>query len=426
MRVMILGAAGFIGRHILTALHDAGHEAVAVVRRVGHLDAAFPGVRFVAVDLAGATDAAAWRAHLAGVACIVNAAGVLRGPDMEAIHVAMPRALYAAARDAGVARVVLLSAISAREEVATDYARAKLAGEAVLRASGLGWTILRPSLVYGDGSYGGTSLLRGMAGLPLAVPLPGAGDQRFTPIHVDDLARDVARLCADDRFAARTLEPVGPETIDLRGLLRAYRGWLGFGAARFVSIPMPVMRLLGRIGDLAGDGPIASNSLAQLVAGNAGDSAAYARETGSAPRRLDDALAARPAEVQDRWHARLFFLAPAIRAVLALLWLASAWLGLAHGGEAARALAASLGLPAGLADPLRIGASLADIAVAALVLLDRKARWSTVVQIGLILGYTIVIGLALPRLWLDPLGPLLKNLPILLLVAVHGAIGDKR
>src|SRR5690606_32893683 len=118
--------------------------------------------------------------------------------------------------------------------------------------------------------------------------------------------------------------------------------------------------------------------------------------------------------------------APAIRAMLILLWLASAWLGFVHGGEATRDLVASLGLPAAAADPLRIGASLADIAVAALVLSDRKARWSTIVQIGLIAGYTVVIGLALPHLWLDPLGPLIKNLPLLLLVAVHGVVGDKR
>jgi len=426
MRVMLLGAGGFIGRHILLALAAAGHEVVAVVRSSSGLERLFPDVRFVTVDLAQATDEAAWRDRLAGVACIVNAAGLLRGPHMEAVHIAMPRALYAAAYAAGVRQAILMSAISARADVPTDYARTKLAGEAVLRESGLDWTILRPSLVYGDGSYGGTSLLRGMAGFPFAIPLPGAGDQAFTPIHVEDLARDVIRLCGDTAFAGRTLEPVGPATIDLRGLLQRYRGWLDFGEARFVSVPMPIMRALGRIGDFAGDGPVSSNSLSQLVAGNAGDSAAYADAIGTKPRRLEDALRAQPADVQDRWHARLFFLAPATRAVLIFLWLASAWLGLVYGETATREVVKGLGLSPALADPLRIGASLADVGIATLLLSGRSIRLATIIQIAAILGYSIVIGLALPRLWLDPLGPLLKNLPILLLVAVYGVIGEKK
>lgn len=431
MRILVLGAGGFIGRQIMAALLAERHDVVAVVRKVGNLGDSFPQAVFVEMDLARQDAEAIWHDHFQsdafrGITHIVNAAGILRGPQMAAIHVDMPLALYAAAGRAGVEHILLISAISARAEIRTDYSQSKLSGEAVLRASGVRWTILRPSLVYGDGSYGGTSLLRGMAALPGLIPLPGQGTYDFTPIHVGDLARGVVRICGDASFAGQQLEPVGPETLDLRTLLRCYRAWLGFGRARFLTIPIPVMRALGRIGDMAGDGPIASNSLAQLIAGNAGDSAAYARQIGFEQRRLDDALLLRPAEVQDRWHARLFFLAPAIRAMLILLWLASAWLGFVHGGEATRDLVASLGLTAAAADPLRIGASLADIAVAALVLSDRKARWSTIVQIGFIAGYTVVIGLALPHLWFDPLGPLIKNLPILLLVAVHGVVGDKR
>src|SRR3546814_12820580 len=119
---------------------------------------------------------------------------------MEAFHIAMPRALYAAARAAGVRQAILMSAISARPDVPTDYARTKLAGEAVLRESGLDWTILRPSLVYGDGRYGGTSLLLRMAGFTLDIPLPGAGDQAFTPFHLEDLPDHSFRLRSNAGF----------------------------------------------------------------------------------------------------------------------------------------------------------------------------------------------------------------------------------
>jgi uncharacterized protein YbjT (DUF2867 family) len=426
MRIMLLGANGFIGRHVLAELLAHGHEVIAVVRRIDGIDSAFPGVHFIEMDLVPALSEPDWTPHLVGIDLIINAAGLLRGSGMTAVHEAMPEALYAAAVHAGVRRAILLSAISARADVPTDYAQSKLAGEAILRSSGLNWTIMRPSLVYGDGSYGGTSLMRGMAGLPGFVTIPGKGDFAFTPIHVRDLAHALRIACEDDGFAGKTLEPVGPRTMELRELLTQYRSWLGFGRARFIAIPMPVMRMLGKMGDFLGNGPMATNSLVQMIAGNAGDSKAFASTIGFAPRSLETALRDRPAQVQDRWHARLFFLAPALKAVLVLMWVASALLGFFYGAAQADELVRALGWSSSLADPLRIGGSVLDLGIAALLILDRRARWSTLVQLITVAGYTLVIGFALPQLWLDPLGPLLKNLPILIAILVHGAIGDKR
>ncbi len=426
MRVLLLGGGGFIGRHILAELVRHGHDVIAVARASHGLVEAFPGMRIEGRDLSKALHASDWIELLAGVDVVVNAAGVLRGKDMQTVHVDMPRALHAAAAAAGTKRVVLISAISARSDVPTDYARAKLEGEDVLRRSGVPWTILRPSLVYGDGSYGGTSLLRGLAGLPRFVPLPGRGNFPFTPIHVRDLARAVRLVCEDSRFEGQTLEPVGPDRLDLKDMLSRYRHWLGFGAARFVRIPLSVMRVLGRVGDLVGSGPVSSKSLVQMIAGNAGNSAAFAEAIGFEPRSLDGALAERPAQAQDRWHARLFFLAPVIRFVLIVLWLASAMLGLMTGAARTQELVSALGLPVFLADPLRIFGSLLDLGLAALLLFDRAAAFSTLAQFLVVLGYTVVIGIALPDLWLDPFGPLLKNLPIMALILVHGAIRNSR
>lgn len=426
MRIMLLGAGGFIGQAILAELVAHGHDVTAVVRPGSGRSPLPDSCRIVRIDLARATDPAAFNVALQGIELVINAAGVLRGREMDAVHAAMPCTLCLAARERGVRRVVLISAISAREDVPTDYAASKLAGEAVLKASELDWTILRPSLVYGEGSYGGTSLLRGLAALPWFVPLPGGGDYAFSPIHVRDLARAVRVVCEDEAFAGRVIEPCGPETMPVRELLGRYRRWLGFGAPRFVRIPLPVMRVFGRISDIAGEGPVSTNSLLQLIAGNGGDGVAFAGAIGFAPRSLDTALRGSPAHVQDRWHARLYFLAPALRWVLALLWIVSAVLGLTVGAGQARAVVEGLGLTPAAAEPLRFGSSLADLAVAALVLKDTRALVATPVQLLVVLAYTVVIGIALPHLWLDPLGPLLKNLPILALVLVHGAVADRR
>lgn len=426
MRILLLGAGGFIGRHILAELLGAGHDVIGVARSTGDLAVAFPEARFVALDLTNALRAEDWHGHLDGIDLVINAAGVLRGPDLEPVHVAMPRALCAAAEAAKIRRVVLISAISARPDVATDYAATKLAGEAVLRASALDWVILRPSLVYGDGSYGGTSLMRGMAGWPLVVPLLSSGGFAFTPIHVRDLARTVRITCESPALSRRTLEPVGPDTLSLRDILARYRAWLGFGRVRFLPMPMALMRLMGRIGDWAGDGPISTTSLKQTVAGNAGDSAAFASAIGFTPRSLDSALRDHPAEVQDRWHARLFFLIPLLWAALIVLWLGSAVAGWINGAAETNALLGALHLPLAWSDPLRIGSGLLDIAIAVWLLTGKALARVTLLQLAVVLGYTLVLGVALPRLWLDPLGALLKNLPILLAIAIHGSIGVKR
>lgn len=426
MHILLLGAGGFVGRHILSELLAGGHRVRAVARDVAGPRDMEPGAEWVGVDLARATDADGWAPHLAGIDCVINAAGVLRGPDMHAVHVAMPQALHAACKKAEVRRVILISAVSARPEVATDYARSKLAGEAALRSSGLRWTILRPSLVVAEGSYGGTSLLRGLAALPIFQPLAGDGSFAFSPIHADDLARAVRLACEDLWFVNTTLEPAGPQTLTLGEMMARYRRWLGFGHARLVPVPMPVMRALARVGDLAGSGPVSTNSLEQIAAGNAADGAAFAQAVGFRPRSLDNMMRDRAAGVQDRWHARLFFLAPAIRWGLALLWLVSALLGLFSARAQTLEVLAAIGAPEAAALPLRIGTALLDLGIAALVVGDSRARLATVAQLVTVAGYTLALTLALPALWADPLGPLLKNLPILLLILVHGAIADRR
>lgn len=423
MRILVLGAGGFIGRHIVTELLAGGHVPVGAVRRVSDFANAFPGVAAVSVDLARDLAPADWLARLKDIDVVVNAAGVLSGADMETVHVSAPRALYEACAVAGVKRVVLISAISARPDVATDYARTKLAGEKLLQDGSLDWTILRPSLIVAKGSYGGTSLLRGLAGLPLFTPLAGDGHYSFSPLHAQDLARAVRIVCAESRFSRRVLEPVGPETLSLRDLLARYRQWLGFPQVPFLSIPMGVMQGLARLGDRMGRGPISSNSLAQLIAGNEGDGKRFAEEVGFTPRSLGAMMAAEPAEVQDRWHARLFFLEPLLKFALVVMWLVSGLVGFFSGMPLVQEVFAALGLSQSFAMPVVILTCLLDLAIAVLILSGRKA---TMLQLIVIAGYTLVLSFAKPLLWLEPLGPLLKNLPIVAAVLCYGALRNQR
>ena len=120
MRYLVLGATGFIGRHICAALLAAGQEVTGAARRTGVLARAFPSMRVVPIDLATASEGD-WLRVLAGIDIVVNVAGQLNR-DLDAVHVEGPIRLYRAARQVGVKRVVLISAISARPDVTTSYA----------------------------------------------------------------------------------------------------------------------------------------------------------------------------------------------------------------------------------------------------------------------------------------------------------------
>ena len=404
---------------------------VAAVRDPAAFRRKWPEVEAFTADFNRDVTLEAWRPRLAGVETVINCAGVLhggRGQDIEAIHATAPIALFDACAAAGIRRVVQVSAISADDEAGTDYALTKKRADDHLRTLSLDCTVLRPSLVYGEGSYGGTSALRGLAGLPGLSPLVGDGSAAFRPIHIDDLVETLVRIVESDRFARRTLEPVGPEVVTLRGFIGKYRAWLGLAPVPTLTIPMPVMRVAARIADLAGGGPLGTASLRQLEVGNAGTEPAttFADKIGFRPRRMDDMLARRPAQTQDFWHARLYFLRPLLRTVLILLWLGSALAGLlapVASYAVVDAAFSSLGLPS---RPLALAFSGVDLLIAGALLVRWRPRWMAAIQMAVVAGYTILLTVLAPGLWLEPFGALLKNLAILALIGVWMVLEEER
>jgi uncharacterized protein YbjT (DUF2867 family) len=414
---------------LTAALLAAGHEVVAAVRRPKAFARRFPAANAVAADMNRDTSPEAWLPRLIGVDAAVNCAGVLQGgsgQDIEAIHHLAPAALFDACREAGVKRVIQISAISADAEAGTDYALSKKRGDGHLKALDLDWVVLRPSLVYGEGAYGGTAMLRALAAFPFVTPLVGAGCQAFRPLHVEDLARTVLECLVRPDLARRVLEPVGPQVETMRSIVAQYRAWLGRPPARPLPIPFPLVRLLCRLGDIVGRGPLSSNALAQLEYGNAGQDTGFAEAIGFQPASLARRLQARPAQTQDLWHARLYLLRPVVRAVLVLLWALSGLLGLAGLPSFALPLLGAAGFSPAAATTVAAGASLLDLVIAGLLVVNWRPRVTAILQLAVIAAYTAALSLLQPTLWGDPFGPLLKNLPIMVLVLVQLVLAEER
>jgi len=325
MKVLLTGANGFIGRYLLSALLQAGHDVVPAVRRPAEMD-----VPAIKVDFNHATRAEDWMPHLTGIDAVINCAGILQGrpgQSINAIHARAPIALFQACVTLGIRRVIQISAISAEPGVGTGYAATKYAADRYLVGTDLDWVILRPSLVYAQSAHGGTALFRALAALPFATPLPGNGQQEFQPIHMDDLTNAIVRILADPAVKQLTIDPVGPEPVALHQLFADLRQWLSLAPVPAIPVPMPLIRLAARIGDVVG-GSLNTTAIRQVEFGNTAPVLPFTAATGIEPRNWRTGLEQQPARSQDRRQARLYFVRPllaiavALAAVLALAVLA--------------------------------------------------------------------------------------------------------
>lgn len=420
MKILVTGAYGFIGAHIVAALLRAGHEPVAAVRasRVG---TALPGIASIECDFARDTDPAVWRPRLHGIDAVVNCAGILRESGtatFETVHETVPAALFDACAEMGVKRIVQISALG--DPADGEFIASKHRGDARLLASGVDAVVLRPSVVYSTrGSYGGTTLLRGLAALPL-IPLPGHGAQRLQPLDADDLAHAVLAALERNEAVGRILPLGGPQALTLREYLALWRRWLGLGETRFITTPKPLARIGAWLGEKLGRGPLGMTMWRMLERGNvlninAAECAAAA--LGGAPARMDAVLARASASSADRWQARTVFLQPLLRVVLALTFIASGIVGFALPAEQVAALFAHSPFPAAWAPALGLAGSVADIVLGAWLLSGRAPRAALAAMALLVLGYSAFIGLLLPQAWLDPFGGLLKNGVVLAAIA---------
>jgi uncharacterized protein YbjT (DUF2867 family) len=391
LRILVLGAAGFIGRHLATALDRAGHEVVA-----GKL------------DFVRALTPQDWRPALRGIDAVVNAVGIIRergARRFEALHHAAPRALFDACAASGVRRVVQISALGADEGARSRFHLTKRAADDYLASLDLDWTVVQPSLVFG--AHGKSArLFMLLAALPVT-PLPGDGAQRVQPIHIDDLAELVLRLI--DAPIRRRVEAVGSRAVAIREWLRILRAQMGLGEPRFLEIPPPAI-------------PLERETLQMLQRGNTGSPALITEILGRTPRAPEQFVDPDQGRLLAT-RAKLDWLTPLLRGSIGLLWVVSGVVSLGlYPVEESLALLRRVRLESEL---VLYGSAVLDVALGVATFLW-NGKWLWRAQMALVLGYTAIISVFLPELWLHPFGPVLKNLPILAALALLHEFAERR
>jgi NADH dehydrogenase len=297
--VLVTGATGFVGRHLIPVLLAGDHRVVALVRTatdgelvVGRL----APERRAAVEtrIGDVTRPATLGPALAGVDAVVHLVAIPRdfhgGADLRLINTEGTRAVVAAMEAAGVRRLIHMGAMGVEDVPDLHYASSKAKAEALVRASSLDWTILKPSLQFGEGD-GFFNIIAGLVRLsPGIVPVPGDGTSRFQPIHVDDVAAVTVRCLAGPATVGQTYDLGGPRYWTYREITREVLTALG---KRRLIVPMPVVliRLVAGAAELVHlSFPVATDQLRQLRLDNIGPLDVIPTSFRFEPRPMEGAL----------------------------------------------------------------------------------------------------------------------------------------
>ena len=426
MKILITGASGFIGGHLLKTCLDRGHQVTACVRDADKLRKYYPGTQVIQCDFAKDKHISLWLARLAGIEVVINAVGIIqqRGINtFDALHTQTPSALFKACEILRIKQVIQISSLGADNSAFSQYHLSKKAADDFLSGLDLNWTIVMPSIVYGPGANS-LRLFNAMAALPIN-PLVGNGSQQIQPIHINDLVKAVLTLVDNGTLLRRRIEAVGPEPVSLKQLMVLLKYWLGITHGRFLPIPYWLILIVARVSRLLVDTPVNTDVLKMLQKGNTGNMQSFVNTFGFTPASLKHALLQHPPLKGDYLDARLYFLLPLLKLTLALLWIATGLTSVfAFPVESSYIMLDQAGIPKPLASATLYAAAALDIGLGVALLISHHLRTVIFLQIAVILVYTALITVGLPQLWFHPFGPITKNIPLLVATLVLLA-GDK-
>ena len=313
--ILVTGASGFVGSWAVPALLDAGHDVVALVRGPGSAERVLGRVPAawrsrIEPRTGDVTHPASLGAALEGVDGVLHLAAIPRdfkgGAELRLVNTEGTRAVVEAMHQAGVRRLVHMGALGVQDDPKLHYASSKAKGETIVAASSLDWTILKPSLQFGEGD-GFFNVLAGLVrNNPVFVPVPGRGTSRFQPIHVGDVSRVIVRAFADPTTIGQAYDLGGPTYRTYREITAAVLAALG-AKRTVVPVPVPLIALVAGAAEIVHlPFPVATDQLRQLRLDNVGPLELIRERFGFEPRDLDGGLRylrRRPADQEPRGDA---------------------------------------------------------------------------------------------------------------------------
>lgn len=285
MRLLVTGGSGFTGRHLVRHAVASGHDVLALARSATATEAVeAAGATAVAGDLDDPSSLDT--AFAVGADCLINIASLGFG---HADYV------VAAAVDAGVRRAVFVSTTAVTTSLPAPSKRIRLAAEASIEGSGLDWTILRPTMIYGaPGDRNLSRLLQLLTRTPV-LPLPGGGHRLQQPVHVQDLAAALLSASTSPAAVGKTYAIAGPEPLTFRQLVAEAAAAVG-RRPRLLPVPLePVIAVLQQYERLASRPRIKAEQLERLAEDKSFSIDEARQDLGYAPRPFREGIRAEAA-----------------------------------------------------------------------------------------------------------------------------------
>lgn len=239
MKIAITGGTGFVGRHLASRLAAQGHTLVLLARGVDRRDASvlkMPGTTFVPSHVANPPEL---ETAFAGCDAVAHCAGINRelgNQTYERVHIQGTQHVIAAARQAGVRKIVLMSFLRARPECGSAYHESKWAAEELIRHSGLDYTIVKSGMVYGRGDHMLDHLSHSIHTLPFFATV-GLNERQIRPLAIEDLTEVLTAALVDRRLSRQTVAITGPEDLRLSEAASRVARVLG---RTLIVLPAPV------------------------------------------------------------------------------------------------------------------------------------------------------------------------------------------
>lgn len=293
--ILVTGATGFVGQALLNQLIK-DKQPIACLLRPSSQERRWPAGQ-VRVDTGTLYSLPSLRVAMHEVDTVIHLVGAWRdlddktGETMEKVNYQGTANLVEAALDAGVQHIIYLSHIHADRNSAYPVLRTKGAAEEAIRGSGLNYTILRSSLIFGPGDAFTTTLAMLLKIIPIVFPVTGEGKTRFQPLHVQDVARCLAGSVHAYHLEDTVLDIGGPQHLSYNEVLSAVMEAMRVHRVR-VHVRMPVMRALVRLTDTVFPNALVSDEQLDLFSvDNTTDLGNVPRNFDFEPRRFTEHLA---------------------------------------------------------------------------------------------------------------------------------------
>lgn len=421
--VLILGAYGLLGSGVAKHLIAQNIAVTGFGRNPQIAQRVLPEINWITGDLKTYCRSEDWNSALKGITAVVNCSGALQdGPndELEFIHHNMVAALSIACLEHDI-KLIQISAVGALTDASTEFLASKARGDVAIKNSGAHYAIFRPGLVLAPNAYGGTALLRMLAAVPIiqAVSFPNA---KIQSVSQSDVCQAVQLALSDSMPEKFECDLVEMQSHRLQDVVTKLRNWLGFKSANFnLAVPEIVAHAISKYADalswLGWKSPLRSTGIQVLREGVLGNPNQWNSLNLFVVGPLDKTLDQMRATAEDRLSARISVLFPFLIGTLSLFWILSGIFGLISVEKAAHVLK-DVGWSSQLATTSVVFWALVDISLGGAILLRNFAKAACLGMVITSVFYLLASSIFVPQLWLDPLGPLVKVLPSIVLALV--------